>query len=98
MYKTRLSYCPKVCVSTHCCATCLNYGGGIELIPTRIDITCKARADDDVILVLDGYPLISFGSCHTLARIEDDHFSPVGPAAPQVTIAGYHPLRVAAGF
>jgi len=47
------------CKATGCCMNCTNYGGGFELTPTRIIVTCAARLNDKVVLPYNAYPEIN---------------------------------------
>ena len=48
LYYTRITGCPEKCKESHCCATCANYRGGIEIVPMTMWVTCKAIKGKDI--------------------------------------------------
>jgi hypothetical protein len=48
------------CSNTHCCLTCDNYQGGIELLPGTISsIECIARPTANITVQIGGWPKIN---------------------------------------
>lgn len=59
-YKTHNPCTVPHCQAEGCCLTCNHYKGGLEAIPTRIQVFCTGRPkSDNVVLPLHGYPEIN---------------------------------------
>ena len=50
------------CSQPHCCLTCVNFGGALESIPTRlVGIECKVetRKNQEISLHIGSWPIIN---------------------------------------